>query len=94
MSWQDDWDWNWKAAFEYAAGFNIGDVSLVTASQEGENDGAEWVIIGQLSDGRWFTLASSSGRISASLSPSLPQKTLVLRDSARNFRDFRANRGF
>jgi len=40
-------------------GFNLGtftreDVESISGMVEGENDGAEWVVYGQLKDGRWF----------------------------------------
>lgn len=34
--------------------FTREDVMEVTGKSEGENDGAEWMIYGQLWDGRWF----------------------------------------
>ena len=37
-------------------GFTIGDVVHIKHIREGEDDGADWICIGQLKDGRWFNL--------------------------------------
>jgi hypothetical protein len=36
------------------ATFERKDVALVVKQEEGENDGADWIVYGQLKDGRWF----------------------------------------
>lgn len=48
--------YDWEQAFTYAEGFTIDDVAKVHGSDDGENDGAEWVIWGQLRDKQWFYL--------------------------------------
>ena len=48
-------DYDWQAAFEYAS-FKIEDVAEIHGSDDGENDGDEWVMWGRLRDGRWFYL--------------------------------------
>lgn len=39
-------------------GFGREDVVKITALDEGENDGPEWVCLGKLRDGRWFYLSA------------------------------------
>lgn len=38
--------------------FTREDVKEITGMSEGENDGANWLIYGQLKDGRWFFLSA------------------------------------
>ena len=38
--------------------FTLDDVESIEACDEGENDGAEWVALGKLKDGRWFFLSA------------------------------------
>ena len=54
--WQESYDW--QQAFQYASGFDISDVALVMAAEEGENDGASWIMAGLLKDGRFFFLTA------------------------------------
>ena len=65
-------DYDWKAAFGFCSTpghispvvgsdakrdfFGIGDVTQIVASSEGCNDGDNWVMVGKLSDGRYFFL--------------------------------------
>ena len=62
-------DYDWQEAFEYAAradlcegakcsnsGFTREDVVKILHIDEGENDGNYWIIVGELSDGRYFYL--------------------------------------
>jgi hypothetical protein len=66
-------DSDWREAFAFAAtehcrptvqytgsceGFTIDDVAEVIASAEGENDGAEWLAVLRLRDGRFAFLAA------------------------------------
>ncbi len=64
--------YDWQQAFEYASspdrpphdnntsrdGFAREDVEAIHWMSEGENDGPDWLIGGQLRDGRWFFLAA------------------------------------
>lgn len=36
--------------------FTINDVVETIAVREGENDGRNWICVGKLNDGRWFSL--------------------------------------
>ena len=47
---------DWYEAFNYAQGFTIDDVAEIHESDDGENDGPEWIMFGVLKDGRWFYL--------------------------------------
>ena len=62
-------DYDWQQAFEYAgnteptegftgsrAGFTMDDVKVVLASDEGENDGQNWIAVLELKDGRFAFL--------------------------------------
>jgi hypothetical protein len=49
-------DSNWESAFGYADGFTISDIAKVHGASEGENDGDDWIIWGQLVNGVWFYL--------------------------------------
>lgn len=49
-------DYNWKNAFAYAKGFTLGDVARVEQKIEGENEGADWIIWGELRNRQWFCL--------------------------------------
>ena len=65
-------DYDWREAFKYAAdagertegyagdcaGFGFDDVAEVIASDDGENDGAEWIAVFRLHDGRFAYLAA------------------------------------
>lgn len=50
-------DYDWKKAFSFAS-FQPKDVKRVIAHDEGENDGPDWLAIGELNDGRWFVLSA------------------------------------
>ena len=62
----DDYDWKevfdyaeepeWSVSREKSFPFQRRDVKTIIASQDGENDGPDWVMIGELYDGRFFTL--------------------------------------
>ena len=66
---KDDYDWVEVFKFEYASpvpfsnasnnAFVIEDVEEIIASVNGENDGADWVMIGKLKDGRFFKINAS-----------------------------------
>jgi hypothetical protein len=46
--------YDWEEAFRYAAPhFTLADVADVIAAVEGENDGADWVAVVRLRDGRF-----------------------------------------
>lgn len=47
---------DWREAFKYSDGFNMDDVAEIIASENGENDGASWVAVFALSDGRYAYL--------------------------------------
>lgn len=60
-------DYDWSHVFAYAENaclaavgpispFTREDVVDVLAAVDGENDGPDWIIVGQLEDGRWFAL--------------------------------------
>lgn len=49
---------NWRQVFKYAQGFVLEDVAEVLASVKGENDGANWVAILRLQDGRYAYLTA------------------------------------
>lgn len=62
-------DYDWKEAFSYASTirvaigckpdpFTLDDVSQIIAADEGENDGAHWIAVGILNDGRYFFLSA------------------------------------
>ena len=53
--WQEEYDW--IEAFEYAD-FSIQDVDEVIYMEEGENDGASWIMFGKLDDGMFFFLTA------------------------------------
>lgn len=42
-------------------GFYIDDVARIFAGQEGENEGLNWILLGQLVDGRYFYLMAGNG---------------------------------
>lgn len=44
--------YDWQEAFQYAD-FGIDEVKNVIAYEEGENDGASWVLVAELNDGRF-----------------------------------------
>jgi len=61
--------YDWREAFEYASRvslvegafcsanvFSVEDVVEVLHLDEGENDGPSWIVVGKLSDGRFFYL--------------------------------------
>ncbi len=50
-------DYDWRAAFHYAD-FDIEDVKEVYGYDDGENDGENWIIYGQLNDERYFFLSA------------------------------------
>lgn len=66
--------YDWECAFEYAGAGHVNtltfgakakttpftreNVKTIFASSEGENDGASWIILGQLDDERWFFLSA------------------------------------
>ena len=67
--WRESYDW--KEAFGYGANIRanpagsqnmsplgIDDVTEVIAMQEGENDGASWIMAGRVKDGRYFFLSA------------------------------------
>lgn len=39
--------------------FTRDDVAEIIASEEGENDGASWIMLGRLNDGRYFFIEAS-----------------------------------
>ena len=47
---------SWKEVFKYASGFSQEDVCHILASDEGHNDGPDWVMAGMLCDGRYFVI--------------------------------------
>lgn len=65
-------NYDWREAFKFAdkpthviparrseapePGFELFHVREIYHAVEGENDGADWVCLGQLRDGRWFVL--------------------------------------
>jgi hypothetical protein len=63
-------NYDWEEVFKYAspewvtgssesgssAAFDRKDVAEVVASEVGENDGDEWIMVGRLEDGRWFSI--------------------------------------
>ena len=60
-------DYDWQEAFSYGwtirtatgcppDGFGIDDVAEVLKESQGENDGDSWMMVGKLSDGRFFFL--------------------------------------
>lgn len=65
-------DYAWQEAFKYAAdpgeptegyrgdcaGFGFDDVAEVVASDDGENDGAQWIAVLRLHDGRFAFLSA------------------------------------
>ena len=64
-------DYDWREAFKYAsdgeptqgyagslAGFTFDDVAEVVAADEGENDGADWIAVLRLRDGRFAFLSA------------------------------------
>lgn len=65
-------DYDWDEVFKYAtpawvpeskasgvaAPFTRDDVAEVIGKDEGENDGAEWIMAGRLNDERWFFIAA------------------------------------
>jgi hypothetical protein len=64
-TWREDYDW--KEAFTYASTirtatncgkepFGMDDVAEVIKAENGENDGASWIMVGKLKDGRFFFL--------------------------------------
>ena len=61
--------YDWQEAFGFANeirgaykcainGFGIDDVASIIASDEGENDGDPWLMVGTLKDGRFFFLSA------------------------------------
>lgn len=48
--------YDWKEAFVYADGFGVDDIATIAGAIEGENDGDDWIIWGQLKRGDWFFL--------------------------------------
>lgn len=50
--------YDWREAFRYADDFKIDDVKEIHGAIEGENDGDDWIIWGELKDGRWFSLSA------------------------------------
>jgi hypothetical protein len=38
--------------------FSREDVAEIVAMEDGENDGPDWIIVGRLNDGRWFSLSA------------------------------------
>ena len=50
--------YDWREAFAYADGFTIKDVAHIEDADEGENDGASWIMYGTLKDDRWFYLTA------------------------------------
>ena len=66
-------DYDFRSAFEVAnrdginvchgatcdnSPFSVEDVELTVAYSEGENDGADWLWVGLLTDGRWAFVAA------------------------------------
>lgn len=50
--------YDWQEAFKYAEGFGLDDVAKVTAHRNGENDEQNWLMYGELRDGRHFYLSA------------------------------------
>ncbi len=50
--------YDWEEAFAYFPA-NIGDISRVIKAEEGENDGADWVVLAETSKGQF--LAARAG---------------------------------
>lgn len=51
-------DYDWREAFEYADGFAMDDIQTIANLAEGQHDGDDWVIYGQLKNGKWFYLSA------------------------------------
>lgn len=51
-------DYDWREVFRYAGQFGTSDVEAILGLREGENDGANWLMYGQLKDGRYFYLSA------------------------------------
>lgn len=65
-------DYSWEQAFLYVndpnrvppgagidnSGFTREDVALIAWMEEGDNDGPNWIVGGQLHDARWFFLSA------------------------------------
>lgn len=50
-----DFDCDWVEVFNWSdQGFKPEDVVYIVKAIEGENDGADWEMVGRLKDGRWF----------------------------------------
>lgn len=49
--------YDWECAFN-EGGLDREDVASIIAMEEGENDGANWIMIGKLKDGRYFWLSA------------------------------------
>lgn len=49
-------DHNWEEAFKYALGARREDVAEVLGADDGENDGADWIGLFKLRDGRYLFL--------------------------------------
>ncbi len=49
--------YDWKEAFGFAK-FSIDDVASIIKTSEGENDGASWLAVGTLKDGKFFFLSA------------------------------------
>ena len=50
-------EYNWQEAFRYAS-FEFDDVASIIATDEGENDGRNWLAVGTLKDGQFFVLSA------------------------------------
>lgn len=51
-------DYDWSEAFNFAEGFDKGDVVEIAHYADGDNDGPAWVMVGRLEDGRYFYLSA------------------------------------
>jgi hypothetical protein len=50
-------NYDWREAFRYAS-FEFDDVASIIATDEGENDGRNWLAVGTLKDGQFFILSA------------------------------------